>query len=264
MIKRGSFILIFVSFLLVSCNKQSATPPSPSQSIDQTEGCPNGEVIEWVDVLMINDIKYEHHFPDASDEQSSIVIEKGEKLGDVTFMMSENACSDHVMKNGDAAYLPEGTSIYEVKGYPSSFIVTAGDNVFVVDENKIAKTAGELYPFDGLVKNIHFESTEDGSRLHTFSEESKKQFIEAWYPLVLGDLDTLYKTSKFEGERVFIEMELTNGVSFRLLYWLDSNTFPRGAIGNDEIQTVIVSELDKLDKKNTDLDSMKKNPSSSR
>ncbi|WP_099361538.1 hypothetical protein [Fredinandcohnia onubensis] len=247
MIKRGIFILIFASILLASCNKQTTTPPSHSQSIDHTEGCLNGEVIEWVDVLMINDIKYEHHFPDASDEQSSI-IEKGEKLGNVSFMMSELACSDHVMKNGDATYLPEETSIYEVKGYPSSFIVTAGDDVFVVDENKKAKTAGELYPLDGLVKNIHFESTEDGSRLHTFSTESKKQFIEAWYPLVLGDLNTLYKTGKFEGERVFIEIELTNGVSFRLLYWLDSNTFHRGAIGNDEIQTVIVSELEKLDK----------------
>ncbi|MEH7383556.1 hypothetical protein V7138_24065 [Bacillus sp. JJ1533] len=239
-------ILTFVFGILVSCNKHPK-PPSTSVGSGQSEGCPNGEVIEWVDALMINDVKYQHHFPDFEDDQSSLTIEKGEELGKVTFMMDEHACSDHVMSNGDAAYQPIGTSIYEVKGYPSTFIVSAGDKVYVVDQNKNAKTAGELYPLDGLVKNIHIESTEDGSRLHTFSEESKEQFIEAWYQLVLEDPYGMHLTGNFEGERVFLEIELNNGVSFRQLYWTDSNTFHNGAIGNDEIKKVIVSELEKLE-----------------
>ncbi|MEH7236641.1 hypothetical protein [Bacillus sp. JJ1562] len=238
----GILILVFVLGFLVSCNNKSGTFGS-----SQTKGCPNGEIIEWVEVLMINDIKYQHHFPDSTDEQSLISIEKGEELGKVTFMMDEHACSNHVMGNGDAAYLPKGTSIYEVKGYPASFIVTASDDVYVVDENKKAKTAGELYPLDGLVKNIHIESTEDGSRLHTFSEASKEQFIKAWYQLELDDPYILHFTGNSEGKRAFLEIELNNGVSFRQLYWMDSNTFHNGAIGNDVIKSVIVSEFEKLE-----------------
>lgn len=231
----GVLLLVFVLGFLVSCNNNVGS------------GCPNGEVIEWVDALMINDVKYQHHFPDSTDEQSLLSIEKGEELGKVTFMMNEHACSDHKMENGDAAYLPKGTSIYEVKGYPSTFIVVADDKVYVVDENKKAKTAGELYPLDGLAKHIHIESTEDGSRLHTFSDKSKEQFIQAWYRIGLDDPYGLHLTGKFEGERVFLEIELNNGVSFRQLYWMDSNTFHNGAIGDDEIKKVIVSELEKME-----------------
>ncbi|MDR4889643.1 hypothetical protein RGU12_19295 [Fredinandcohnia sp. QZ13] len=231
-------LLVFVLGFLVSCNNNV-----------RISGCPNGEIVEWLDALMINDVKYQHDFPDSYDEQGSISIEKGEELGKVTFMMDEHACSDHRMENGDATYLPKGTSIYEVNGYPSSFIVAAEDKVYVVDENKEAKTAGELYPLDGLVKNIYIESTEDGSRLHTFSYKSKEQFIQAWYQLELDNPYGLHVTDKFDGERIFLEIELNNGVSFRQLYWMDSNTFHNGAIGDDEIKKVIVSELEKMEEK---------------
>jgi hypothetical protein len=204
-------------------------------------GCPDG-AIEWVDLLMINNIKYQHPIPDSPDQKMPVSIEKGKQLGKVTYTMADRACSDHKMKNGDAAYVEEGTPIYELKGYPSSFVVVADDNLYIVEKNKNAKTAGEMYPLRGLVKNIHFESTEDGSKIHTFSKDSTDQFLNEWYKLKLEDYDTLYKKKSFDGNSIFIEIELNNGASFRIPYWVDSNTFHFGAIGNHEIKDIIMNE----------------------
>ena len=234
-LKSMVFISIF-TMLLSSCSNFSSI-----------RGCPDGE-IEWIDMVMIQDIKYEHHFPDSSDEKIPIDIEKGRELGKVTYKMADSACSNHKMKSGDAAFLEVGTPIYEVKGYPTALLVVANDKVYVADTNIEAKTAGDLYPMDKLVKNIHIESTEDGSRIHTFSQPSKNKFLDAWYKLKLEDIQSLYKENKMEGERIFLEIELKNGVSFRQLYWADSNTFHNGAIGNKEIKEVINYELSNLKK----------------
>jgi hypothetical protein len=231
-------LLFFFTIFLASCSNTNSPITSP------VRGCPDAE-IERVDMLMINDIKYQHHFADASDEGTNFSIEKGNEVGKVTYKMADNACSNHQMENGDSAYLEEDTVIYELKGYPSTFAVVSNEKVYITESNHNAKTAGELYPLDGLVKNIHIESTEDGSRLHTFSESSKEQFIDAWYPLKLKDPNTLIKEGKLEGNRIFLEIELNNGVSFRELYWTNSNTFHSGIIGNDEIKEIINNELSK-------------------
>ena len=210
-------------------------------------GCPDAE-ISWVDMLMIDDIKYEHHFPEPADENLPITIEKGMELGEVTYKMADNACSNHKMQNGDAAYLKEGTIIYEIKGYPTSLIVAANDVVYVAETNNKAKTVGELYPMDKLVKNIYIESTEDGKRLHTFPQPAKDKFLAAFYELKLEDVQSLINAGKLEGTRIFLEIELNNGVSFRQLYWVDSNTFHIGAIGTNEIKEVINYEVSKLKK----------------
>lgn len=210
-----------------------------------SKGCPDAE-IKWVDMLMMNGIKYEHHYPEPSEESVPLSIEKGNQVGEVTYMMADRACSDHKMKNGDAAFLSEGTGIYEVKGYPSSLMVSANDQVYVADRNEKAKTAKELLPMKGLVRNIHIESTEDGSRIHTFSPASKEKFVDLWYTLKLEDPGNLIKEGKLEGKRVFLEFELNNGAAFRELYWVDSNTFHNGAIGTKEMKDLIVGEESKI------------------
>ncbi|MER2120307.1 MAG: hypothetical protein ABS935_08570 [Solibacillus sp.] len=233
--KKIIFFSVF-ALLLSSC----------SNSIS-LKGCPDA-IIEWVDMLMIDDIKYERHYPELANGNLHITIEKGKELGKVTYEMADSACSNHKMQNGDAAYLKEGTIIYEIKGYPTSLIVAANDVVYVANTNKKAKTAGELYPMDRLVKNIYIQSTEDGKRMHTFSQSSKDKFLTAFYELKLENVQSLIDIGKLEGTRLFLEIELNNGVSFRLLYWSDSNTFHSGAIGNDKIKEVINVEVPNLNK----------------
>ncbi|MBU8732876.1 hypothetical protein KM915_22960 [Cytobacillus oceanisediminis] len=227
-------IICLFTILLTSCIK-----------ISSIQDCPDG-VIEWVDIVMVQDIQYQHHFPEPADEHTPTTIEKGKKLGEVTYTMADSACSNHKMKNGDAAYLEEGTAIYEIKGYPSTLAIMANDKAYIVETNKKAKTAGELYPLGKLVKNIYIESTEDGSRIHTFSQTSKDNFLNAWLNLKLEDIETLHKNGHYEGSHVFIEIELNNGVTFREVYWAESNTFNSGIVGNKDIKDILEYELSNI------------------
>lgn len=61
-------------------------------------------------------------------------------------------------------------------------------------------------------------------------------------------LYSLIDVGKLDGTRIFLEIELNNGVSFRQLYWVDSNTFHIGAIGNDEIKELINYEVSNVKK----------------
>ena len=231
--------IILILFLLSGCSYNTG-------NYIKNIGCPDGE-IEWINAVMINDIKFENnYFPNPADEPIPLVMEKGNEIGKVTYRMAGSACSNHRMKNGDATFLEEGTPIFEIKGYPPSFVVLADNEPFVVSQNKYAKKASELLPLDSLVKNIYFESLEDGSRIHTISQDSKDKFINSWYELQLEDVEGLINEGKLEGTRVFLEFELNNGITFRMLYWADSNTFHSGVIGNDEIKDIIDDELSKV------------------
>lgn len=230
-------ICFIIMFLLAGCNVSNYLGKSTGVS----KNCPDAE-IEWIDVLMINDIKYEHEF---KESQIEVNIEKGKEIGQVTYQMADKACMDHQIENGHATFLPEGTPIFEVKGYPSSLMVFAEDRVFIVIENKLAHTVGDLYESEGLVKAIHVQSTEDGSRLYTFLEDYKNQFLEEWYSLKLGNIMDLHNDKKMEGTRVFLEIEFNNEISIRQVYWIETNTFNNGAIGNEAIRTIIVYEMNR-------------------
>lgn len=219
---RKLFFLVVMMMLLSSCSNVSS--------------CPNAD-IEWVDMVMMGDIIYQRY----SDKP--MIIEKGKEVGKVAYTMAEHACSNHQMKNGDAAFLKKDTPIYEIKGYPTALMVIANDKVYVADTNKQAKTVGELYPIHQLVKNIYIESTEDGRRIHTFSQSSKDKFLNAWSKLKLEDMQAFNEERKMQGERIFLEIELNNNVSFRQLYWADANTFHNGAKGNRIIKGIIRHEL---------------------
>ena len=203
-------------------------------------GCPDAE-IEWIDFVMINDIKYQSSF---SDYTLNSKIETGKKVGEVKYKLADHACSNHKAVNGDAAFLEKGTPIYEVKGYPAALIVTAEGKLFIANENKSAKKVSDLYPVEGLVKNIYIASEIDGKRLKAFSEENKNKFLKEWLKLKLKDSSKINDEKVFTGKKIFLEIELNNGFTFREVYWIKSKIFHNGAIGNDEINAIIGQEND--------------------
>ncbi|NME05442.1 hypothetical protein HF876_06200 [Psychrobacillus sp. BL-248-WT-3] len=147
------------------------------------------------------------------------------------------------MTNGDATYAEKESPIYEIKGIPASLAVQVNDRVFVVETNKKAKMAGELYPLVGLVSKIYIESTEDGRRIHEFSPESVQQFIDTWNTLTLEDVESIER----DGSRVFLQIELHNGIHFRQVYWREPNTFSNGAIGTIKMKEIIDYELSTIE-----------------
>ena len=129
--------------ILNGCNVEKNKEITTVDDLEDTsKSCPDG-IIEWVDILMLNDVTYT---PDVDGAHIGNNI-KGEKLGEVNYMMADHACSNHKLRNGDAAYLPKGTQIYEYKGYSPDFRVIAGNKVYQVHDNKKAKTISDLTIF---------------------------------------------------------------------------------------------------------------------
>ena len=164
---RRECIILLALTTLMGCSSQSdvSTGQSPSQpaqttqSAQQNDECPDG-IIDWVDVLKINDIQYSALWNESIPVEENM---KGDVVGEVSYQMDGNACSNHQMQNGDAAFLEVGTEVFEFIGYDSDFRVIANDMIYEVNENEKAQTIGDLYDIEGKVVGMSLRSYFDGS-----------------------------------------------------------------------------------------------------
>ncbi|MDW0110529.1 hypothetical protein [Sporosarcina aquimarina] len=225
--KLGLIMVLLLLFVCSGCSVWNAV-----------RGCPDGE-IEWIDSLKLNDISYTGDFNGVSTESS---FEKGDKVGEVKYMMADHACSNHKARNGDAAFLPVGTEVYKAAGYRTDFRVIAEDRVFQVRENKAAGTIGELYDIEGKVTGISLESEVDNSQIAEVTGEQTKSFIEEYLSLDYVGYDKVM--DDVEGNnRVFLRIHLQDGSSFLESYWLDKNVIITGAYGTDRMKSIIEEEM---------------------
>jgi hypothetical protein len=242
-----SMIILMVFTTACGTGTESAASPengaaSPTNNGAETPECDTGgAIVDYIDFLKINDITYEGVYREGTDGADPD-FQTGEKIGEITFKLAECAPPERIAQNGDAAYLDAGTSIHEVKGYPSELMVEANGQLYIADRNENAETAADLYPVKGKVKDLHLQSTQDGSRMNTFTEENKEAFLDELLKLELIDLETLWNGDGLNGDRAFVELELDNGASFRLVYWVDENAFSFGAYGTDRIAEIIQEE----------------------
>ncbi|WP_409252803.1 hypothetical protein V1502_02420 [Bacillus sp. SCS-153A] len=228
--------LLLLMTILTACATEIQSDPDNNGGA--TRKCDTGGVIVgWVDFLKINDFTYER-FSRIGNEGPAL---KGNKIGEVTFMLADCAPPDHISQNGDAAFLEAGTPIYEVKGYPAELMVEAAGKLYIVDRNEEAKSVVDLYPIKGKVKDLHLQSSEDGSRVHTFTKKNKKAFLDDFFKQELIDQSALRRNGGTDGPMDFIEIELENGAYIRLVYWKDSNAFSV-ARSNDRIAAIIEEE----------------------
>ncbi|WP_421383278.1 hypothetical protein ACOJQI_02635 [Bacillus salacetis] len=232
---------LILTIVLNACGTENESVSSPDNNDAAPRECYDGEVIvDYVDFLKINDITYEGFYREAN-EGPDPKIQKGDKIGEVTFMLADCAPPEYISQNGDAAFLEAGTPIHEVKGYPSDLMVEADGKLYIVDRNEAAETVADLYPAEGKIKDLYLRSTEDGSKLGSFTKKNTKAFLKDFFKQELIDTEALYRNGGTKGEMDFIEMELDNGAYIRLIYWKDSNAFSV-ARGNDRIAAIIEEE----------------------
>lgn len=203
--------------------------------------CPDG-AIEWVDVLKINGITYR-----STPEVSAGAIETEKLIGEVRYTLNEQACSDHPLQNGDAAYLEEGTKIYKLHGYESSYRVSAGDLVYTVEENPSAETLGDMYDIRNRVEHIRVKNISVDHDFVSFSDQEINDFIKEWLELSIKDeKETLEKVEPYDPDRLIVEFELKDGTFMKSLYWPEENIFDHGASGTERIQEMIQKETEAL------------------
>lgn len=118
--------------------------------------CGQTTLIDWVDFVKLNDNLYE--------SDGYVVPEEyvGEKVGEVTGNVPneiKGKYKGNIEKNGDAAFLPVGTELFAVSGYPSAEYVAA----FVDGEYRLYKTKdSEDLPI--AVKSEKDDTVTDGSQ----------------------------------------------------------------------------------------------------
>jgi hypothetical protein len=234
MYSKSSVPVIILLLLAAGCSEISST----------LRNCPDG-AIEWVDILKFNDVEY-HGYVDGSEQVDP--AGRGSVLGEVTFKMADNACSDHNLRNGDAAYLPEGTIIYEYTGFSPDFRVLAGNKVYQVQHNDAAQTFDDLFDIHGNLEQLSIDSSYDGRTLTFFPEEEAAMFIDDFLTLDYEGFDEIYPVIETEsGPGVFIGFHLTDGTSFQLTYWVEENVINPGGFATERMQEIILSLTEGLE-----------------
>ena len=220
MLKRG--FVVFSFLLLTGC----------TTFINQTT---THEAVDWVDTLMVLDNKYTYN-DEATATLTDIVI--GEELGEVTYMMADNAKSNHQMENGHAAFLSVGTKIYELRGYDSSYRVIADNKIYEIATPEKATVLGDFLDLEGKVDVVTIESNIDGSDLYDFSKEDSAAFVEELLSLKYVNYANVDTSTSNEENRVFVRIYLEDDTSTSFVYWLETGGLSLGAYESDTLRVI--------------------------
>ncbi|WP_440705824.1 hypothetical protein [Heyndrickxia oleronia] len=163
---------------------------------------PSHIVIDWVDFMQINGKHY--------TGSQQLVISKQtlvkDKIGEVRFEVNEHVKNPkYKIKEGDAAYLSKGTSVYSIEGYPDHSIVAVEDktkihgyklyrtdNAEPLDVNTMDKVQRiEVYMSDGI-KPI--------KQIKSLTGEEVKEFIEI---LEAGTVNSAYLPDTSKDPQMF-------------------------------------------------------------
>lgn len=238
--------LFLVSIMLTSCsikNNVEMSSSGASDSSSTSSPCVKGN-INWVDFLKINDITYI-----LNDRESDVIPITpeliGDSIGEVKFTLSEQACSDYVVQNGDATLLPAGTSVYEIKGYQPQFRIVANGRMYQVNDNPKAETMGDLMDIASKVEKISLESGNDGSIIGDFTDEATSEFVNELLPLPYVGFDEVYKKAKHD-YGIFLRVYLQDGTSMRMVYYPKANAFSAGAFGTERLNELIVTQRQRI------------------
>ncbi|WP_231891378.1 hypothetical protein [Paenibacillus swuensis] len=200
------------------------------------------EIVDWVDFIQLNDITYHHNY----DGTTAATTEQlGNRIGEITYMLNDHACSNHKNANGDAAFLPIGTPIYAMKGYKEEYRIIADNKIYEADRNPHAATVSELWDIAGKVDKVSLNSGQDGSHLGDFSKEMSSAFMEELLLLELVGFNKVYKQTKHESG-IFLRVHLNDGTSFRMVFYPKANAFTAGMFGTEKLKEIIMTEQDRI------------------
>lgn len=227
--------------LLLTFSSQKEDQANKSKEVDnQFSGNCTVKINEYDPVLMWNDITYKK-----MNVLDTNGLERGQKLGEVSFRVNGNVCFGYKLKNGDATWSEKGTSIYQVKGYSEKFRLYVGEELYQVTENPKAKKVGDLYDIVGKVKKISLEYPVENSVSVEFTENDINEFIQGYTAIDYVPFEQLYKDSMFKSDKYFLRIQLNDNTNFVISYWPDENVFNHG-YGSEKIKNLLLSYSKKL------------------
>ncbi len=206
-----------------------------SQATDRVD---EGNVfIDWVDFIRFNDILYVRKVVvplDAFAEEDLVYFDR------VQFKVAGNVSDpSYRIKNGDAAFLEEGTLIYSIRGYSPDFrLVAKGKGVYEADSNPHARRGADLLDIGGKVQYIGINNGVDGkTELASIREEG---LVSSLVRMVLdAPVDQTVRSSG--GRQLFLAFYLNDGTMVKRSFWPGDGLLSRGIMLPDEFTATIES-----------------------
>ncbi|GAB2700879.1 hypothetical protein ACFQWB_06380 [Paenibacillus thermoaerophilus] len=182
-------------------------------------GCSRTVIIDWADFLKLDGRTYTGMWDIVVADPAMI----GEPIGEVTFKLygsKHQNNSRYRSKDGDAAFLPVGTRIYELKGYP--------DRSMVAVSYEAGMNGYKLYLAEGTAKPIELEPERvrsiqmylnhnlavwHGKHVKTIAAEDRGRFIEM---MAQGSEEAPIPIERAENYIVLYEMEGGIGILERI------------------------------------------------
>jgi hypothetical protein len=186
--------------------------------------------IEWVNIVQFGGIQYVASMSQVG--RAPMDADVGLVFATVQFKLADNVHDpNYRLKDGDAAYLDAGTSVYRVRGYAPTFRLVArfaGRLTFYeADTNPHATTGADLLDIGGKVRSIGINSQQDGkTELGAIRDPTQ---VGALVAMILhAPVNPQYQES--DSATYFIALYLDDGTAVTCAYWLNSGELARGIV----------------------------------
>lgn len=189
----------------------------------------SGRVIDWVNFIHFGGITYLAVAPKPG--RAINAGDLGPIFAKVQFKLEGNVQNpEYQSKDGDAAFLDAGTSVYTLKGYSPSFRLAAWTNkaltLYEADTNPRARKGGDLLDIGGKVSSIAIVSEQDGvSELGAIKDP--QQIATLVNMILTAPVDQKRQPGN---QRYFLVFRLLDGTSVTRVYWQDTAELARGIL----------------------------------
>ena len=194
-------------------------------------GVSTGSSIHWADFVQFDGIFYLRQL--VTNGQALTAKDLGAQYATVKFELNGHETNpSYQRRDGDAAYLPAGTPIYSVTGYPPTFLLagqepSVGLALFVVQSNPQAQVGADFLAIGGKVKAINVLSPQDAKTVVGSITQTAK--VAHTMALILDA--PVNQTLTPEGpNRYFIAFQLTDGLAVTQVYFPQSHYLGPGII----------------------------------
>jgi hypothetical protein len=193
--------------------------------------------IDWISFIKFNDITYTQvRNPVLIPEQDLQYFDK------IRFKIADNVSDpNYHTKNGDAAFLEQGTIIYSIKDYSPDFrLMAESGELYEADTNPRAKTGADLLDIGDKVEYIGINSVMDGkTELASIKDNIQVQML---VQMVL-DAPVNQKINRHGSMIYSFVFYLKDGTVVNRSYWLDTGELNRGILLPDEFGEAIKAAL---------------------
>jgi hypothetical protein len=194
-------------------------------------GHSSGNSIHWADFVQFDGIFYLRQL--VTNGQAVNATDLGAPYATVNFELNGHETNPSYLRHdGDAAYLPAGTPVYSVTGYPPTFLLagqepSVGLALFVVQANPQANVGADFLAIGGKVKAINVLSPQDATTV----VGSITQTVMVAHAVALILDAPVNQTLTPEGSnRYFIAFQLMDGLAVTQVYFPQSHYLGPGII----------------------------------